>query len=170
MPLRPAMAAFHPRKPDPREKRSVACPACGHAFTISSKAMSVRCPSCTRPLQFSDLDVRQRLAGEIATMGRVGLQRSGEISGRLVCGELDTEGSFQGDALVYGAMKLKTGSLTTGSITCRSVSAEHGATLRSRLCVQPKPVPRGRLVTLAKSPRQYRPREIKPSEAGLVGV
>ncbi|MEM0915223.1 MAG: polymer-forming cytoskeletal protein [Planctomycetota bacterium] len=162
MPLKPAMAAFHPRQPQPADKRSVTCPSCGHAFEISAKAMSVRCPTCTRPLQFSDLEIKQRLAGEVATMGRVALHRSGEISGKLVCGELDTAGSFQGDALVYGRLRLMQGSLTTGTLTARAIATDPGATLRARLAVGPKPTPRGRLATLAQSPRQYRPRELRP--------
>jgi len=163
MPLKPAMAAFHPRKPDPRDKRQVTCPSCGRAFDISAKAMSIRCPGCTRPLQFADLDVKQRLAGEIATMGRVELHPSGEINGRLVCGEFAVAGSFQGDALVYGKLHLQPGSLTTGTLTARALNATRGATLRARLAISPNPAPRGRLATLAQSQRQYRPRELKPT-------
>jgi cytoskeletal protein CcmA (bactofilin family) len=163
MPLKPAMVAFHPRTPQPRDTRQVCCPSCGRSFDISAKAMSVRCPGCTRPLQFADLDVKQRLAGEVATMGRVELHPSGEISGRLVCGELAVAGSFQGDALVYGSLDLKPGSLTTGTLAARTLHAHHGATLRARLLISPAPAPRGRLVGLAKSQRQYRPRELKPT-------
>ncbi|MEM1209496.1 MAG: polymer-forming cytoskeletal protein [Planctomycetota bacterium] len=163
MPLKPAMVAFHPRKPEPADKRAVSCPSCGKAFEISAKAMSVRCPSCTRPLQFSDLDIKQRLAGEVATMGRVELHRSGEISGKLVCGELASDGSFQGDALVYGRLRLRDGSLTTGTLTARAIATDPGATLRGRLAVSPSPTVRGRLADLANSSRQYRPRKLRPS-------
>jgi len=85
MPLKPALAAFHPKGPEPRAMRRVACPFCGHGFDISRKALSVRCPGCTRPLQFEDLALRGRVEGDVSTMGEVELTEPSEMIGRLVC-------------------------------------------------------------------------------------
>ena len=84
MPLRPALATIHPREPAPRSMRRVLCPHCGRAFEVSTRAMSVRCPACTRPLEFKDLTLRARMEGDVSTMGHVELTNHSEMIGRLV--------------------------------------------------------------------------------------
>jgi DNA-directed RNA polymerase subunit RPC12/RpoP len=138
MPLKPALSTIHPKTPQPREVRKVACPQCGQSFEISMKAMSVRCPGCTRPLEFKDLTIRQRLEGDIATMGHVGLDTDGEMVGRLVCGQLTNEGRLEGKTIVYGSVHLMGNSLTTGELTGRSLFVARGATLRVRAQIGPK--------------------------------
>ncbi len=149
MPLKPALSAIHPRSPQPREVRKVGCPHCGHPFEISSRAMSVRCPGCTRPLEFKDLTLRQKLEGDIHTMGRVGIEGPGEMIGRLVCGTLTNEGRFEGQAICYGAIELQGQSLTTGEISARSLKVERGATLRARaqIGIKQKVSPTARLLS-----------------------
>ena len=139
MPLKPALNTIHPRNPKPREVRRVACPQCGQSFEISMRAMSVRCPGCTRPLEFKDLMVRQKLEGDISTMGHVGVEGPGEVVGRLVCGQLTNEGRFEGKAVVYGNIQLLGQSLTTGELSARSLRVSWGATLRAHATIGPKP-------------------------------
>lgn len=149
MPLKPALSTIHPRNPQPREVRKVGCPHCGHAFEISTRAMSVRCPGCTRPLEFKDLTLRQKLEGDIQTMGRVGVEGPGEMIGRLVCGTLTNEGRFEGQVICYGEIELLPHSLTTGEIAARALKVERGATLRARaqIGVKQKVSPTARLLS-----------------------
>jgi cytoskeletal protein CcmA (bactofilin family) len=139
MPLRPALATIHPRRPEPRQLRRVLCPHCGRAFEVSTRAMSVRCPSCTRPLEFKDLTLRQRLDGDVSTMGHVELSDPSEMIGRLVCGRFTNTGRFEGQAVVYGAIELTGNSLTVGELTGKSLCVHHGATARAKANILPKP-------------------------------
>ena len=101
--------------------------------------MSVRCPTCTRPLEFKDLKLRQRLEGDVSTMGHVEVSHPSEMIGRLVCGKFTNTGRFEGNAVVYGAIVLTDQSFTTGEWTGKSLTIEHGATARGRANILPKP-------------------------------
>lgn len=101
--------------------------------------MSVRCPTCTRPLEFKDLTLRQRLQGDVSTMGHVELSNPSEMIGRLVCGRFTNTGRFEGHAVVYGSIELAGNSLTIGELTGKSLSIHHGATARVRVNILPKP-------------------------------
>lgn len=139
MPLKPALAAFHPRKPEPKAMRRVACPYCGHGFEISRKAISVRCSKCTRPLAFEDFTLRGRVEGDVSTMGEVDLTEPSELVGRLVCATFTNRGRYEGSATVYGSVTLMGDSLTVGQLTSRSLAVERGATLRGKVRIQPQP-------------------------------
>ena len=155
MPLRPALATIHPRGPAPREVRYVTCPHCGSAFDISRKAMSVRCPQCTQYLQFEDMLLRQRMEGELATMGHVALSPPSEMIGRLICGQFTNEGRFEGIAIVYGNIALHGDSLTTGQLTGRSIHITAGATFRGKIRITPNPkaAGKGKRISLGHSLR-----------------
>lgn len=101
--------------------------------------MSVRCPACTRPLEFKDLTLRQRLEGDVSTMGHVELSNPSEMIGRLVCGKFTNTGRFEGQAVVYGAITLAGNSMTIGELTGKSLSVQHGATARAKANIVPKP-------------------------------
>ncbi len=140
MPLRPALAAFHPKGPKPKAVRTVRCPHCSAGFDISQKAMSIRCPRCTRPLAFEDLHLNSKVQGDVSTMGTVHLGQQGEMVGRLICGELDNAGRVDGKVIVYGRAELQPGSITTGQLSARSVLAQRGATVRLSAKIGPKPM------------------------------
>lgn len=140
MPLRPALAAFNPKGPKPKALRQVACPHCSCSFDISSKAMSIRCPQCTRPLAFEDLHLNSKVQGDVSTMGTVHLGDQGEMVGRLVCGQLESAGRVDGKVVVYGKVELQAESLATGQLNARSFYAHRGATVRMSLKIGPKPI------------------------------
>jgi cytoskeletal protein CcmA (bactofilin family) len=102
--------------------------------------MSVRCPSCTRPLEFKDLTLRQRMDGDVSTMGHVELSNPSEMIGRLVCGQFTNTGRFEGQAVVYGTIELSGDSLTIGELTGKSLIVHHGATARVKANIVPKPI------------------------------
>ena len=101
--------------------------------------MSVRCPTCTRPLEFKDLNLRQRMEGDVSTMGHVQLSNPSEMIGRLICGRFTNTGRFEGQAVVYGEIELTANSLTIGELTGKSLNVHHGATARARVHILPKP-------------------------------
>lgn len=140
MPLRPALAAFHPKGPSPKAVRPVSCPHCSCGFTISQKAMSVRCPRCTRPLAFEDLHLDSKVQGDVSTMGTVHLGEQGEMVGRLVCGQLNSAGRIDGKIVVYGRAELQGHSLATGQLSARALCVHRGSTMRMTLKIGPNPV------------------------------
>lgn len=140
MPLRPALAAFHPKGPSPKAVRPVTCPHCSVAFTISQKAMSVRCPRCTRPLAFEDLHLDSKVQGDVSTMGTVHLGEHGEMVGRLICGQLDSAGRVEGKIVVYGRAEIQGRSLATGELSARALCAHPGSTVRMSVKIGPKPL------------------------------
>lgn len=140
MPLRPALAAFHPKGPKPKAVRAVNCPHCSSSFDISQKAMSVRCPRCTRPLAFEDLHLDSKVQGDVSTMGTVHLGPQGEMVGRLICGQLNNAGRVDGKVVVYGRAELLPDSLTTGQLSARAVLAHRGSTVRLSVKIGPKPL------------------------------
>ncbi len=101
--------------------------------------MSVRCPACTRPMEFKDLTLRARMEGDVSTMGHVELDNPSEMIGRLVCGRFTNTGRFDGQAVVYGEILLSQGSFTTGEITGKCLDIQQGATARARVNIRPKP-------------------------------
>jgi len=140
MPLRPALAAIHPKTPKPKAVRPVTCPHCSTGFEISRKAMSVRCPRCTRPLAFEDLRLDSRIKGDVSTMGTVHLGEEGEMLGRLICGQLESEGRVDGKVVVYGRAELYPASLSTGELSARAFCARSGSSVRMSLKIGPKPL------------------------------
>ncbi|QQE11370.1 polymer-forming cytoskeletal protein [Planctomycetota bacterium] len=83
--------------------------------------------------------MRDRVEGDVSTMGHIELDQHGEMNGRLVCGALSSDGSFEGKAMVYGAITLHEHSLTTGSLVAKSLNVAQGATLRGNVSISPKP-------------------------------
>ncbi|WP_432799678.1 bactofilin family protein [Poriferisphaera sp. WC338] len=160
MPIKPALVAFHPRGPKPQAVRPVMCPHCGNNFEISKRAISVRCPACTRPLQFSDFTLNSRVEGDVSTMGHIELDHQGEMNGRLVCGQLTSAGSFEGKALVYGPIALQGASLTTGELVAKALSVTTGATFRGKVNICPKPKISPTLRRLANRPLRKTPKRM----------
>jgi len=154
MPLRPALAAFKPKGPTPKAVRTVSCPHCSYGFEISSKAMSIRCPQCTRPLAFEDLHLDSKVQGDVSTMGTVHLGGQGEMVGRLICGQLQSSGRVDGNVVVYGRAEMHNDSLATGQLNARSFYAHRGATVRMSLKIGPKPLAPTAMGTVTTRPVQ----------------
>jgi hypothetical protein len=131
--------ALHPRKPAPRDLRHVCCPHCEHKFEVSRRAISLRCPRCTQPLRFEDLVIRHRVKGDLTTMGQVNLAAASEMIGRLACGQLSSGGRFEGELSVFGDVELMPQSVTTGTVTARSLRVSQGAVVRIKADIRPKP-------------------------------
>ncbi len=118
--------------------REVSCPACGHKIEVSQKALSLRCPACTQPIQLDDFVLEQSTEGRLKTMGLVAIAPGCDMSGEVVCGAFRNEGQFEGQVLVYGTAALLAGSQTQASVTARAFEAAGGSTFVGRLMVGPR--------------------------------
>ncbi|MEM7682235.1 MAG: polymer-forming cytoskeletal protein [Planctomycetota bacterium] len=137
MALKPPLTSWKPEGPKPADARDVACPYCGRGFVLSRKAVSTRCPSCTRPLSFEDMHLRGRVEGDLSTMGQVTIIERSEMVGRLTCGSMASLGRFEGQLKVLGTATLEAGSLTCGEVRAQGLSVDLGATLRGRVNLGP---------------------------------
>ncbi len=132
--------------------------------------MSARCPTCTRPLEFKDLILRQRLHGDVVTMGHIELTAPSEMMGRLVCGCLSNQGRFEGRAVVYGAIELGDQSLTTGELTAKSLRVHRGAILRAKADISPRPTAGPTTRQLGSRPLRRMARHPQPAPVPLASV
>jgi len=137
MPIKPSMLTLHPRKPKPREVRRINCPSCGHCFDVSRRAMSMRCPQCSRPFKLEDVIVKDEHVGELDTMGHVHLTEHSTMSGNLACGELTVDGRYEGAVEVHGQVELHKGAFLAGEVNARSLKVDRGATLRGHVRIGP---------------------------------
>lgn len=137
MPLKPSMLTTHPRKPQPREVRSLSCPHCGAPIQVSRRAMSYRCGKCSMPMKLEDVTVKHTNTGTLSTMGHIHLTAHSTVDGELICGELTVSGSYHGEAHVHGKVHMQAQSHCSGGIHARSVTIENGATFEGRLSIGP---------------------------------
>jgi hypothetical protein len=128
--LKPSLTTQQLRPPQPPETRRVWCPICGSVGHVSVRAISMRCASCTAPLQPGDLEVGESLQGDLTVLGHVSVRPQMAVVGRLTCGELTNEGEIRGAVRVGGCVDLRQGSRTTGQLVCQSLHITRGARLR----------------------------------------
>ena len=161
MPLRLPLVAFHPAGPRPPQRRRVYCPGCRHGFDISRRAVTVRCPRCTHPLAFDDLQLDGRVDGDVTTMGHIELGPHSSVTGRLTCGALTGAGRLEGDTVVYGLLTLRRGARTRGQLTARAIHTEPGTHCEAHLRITPDPgpppTPQPRTLERLQTPDQPRP-------------
>ncbi|MBL4700090.1 polymer-forming cytoskeletal protein [bacterium AH-315-I18] len=137
MPLKPSMLTTRPRKPVPREVRTLSCPNCGETLEVSRRAMSYRCGKCSMPMKLEDVTVKHVNNGTLSTMGHVHLTAHSKVDGELICGELTVSGSYNGNAHVHGLVKFQAKSHSSGDIHARSLTIEKGASFQGRLSIGP---------------------------------
>lgn len=138
MPLKPSMLTTHPRKPRPREVRTLRCPHCGAPIEVSRRAMSYRCGKCSMPMRLEDVTVNDRNSRTLSTMGHIHLTAHSTVDGELICGELTVSGSYHGNAHVHGQVCMQSQSHSSGDIRARSLTIEDGASFEGHLSIGPK--------------------------------
>ena len=89
-------------------------------------------------------------------MGEVDLTEPSEMIGRLVCTTFTNRGRYEGNATVYGAIRLVADSLTTGELNARALAIDHGATFRGKVAIHPRPK------VIDRHPRRRRPHPQTP--------
>lgn len=152
-PLKPSLATVHPRLPRPKTQRGVQCPRCDFKFSISRKAMSVRCPKCTHPLRLEDFDLDSKVHRDLNTMGEVIVRPTSELVGNIHCAHFVNQGKYAGKARVYGRIILSPASITRGTLIGQNLQVLFGATVRGKAMIGPA----GRILTPAeKVQRQQR--------------
>jgi cytoskeletal protein CcmA (bactofilin family) len=152
------LSARRPAGPTPHATRVVYCSSCGHRFEISRKAFSATCPGCTQPMRFKDLTLSKTIEGRIDTMGHIEIAPTSHMTGELACGELTSQGKFDGSATVYGAVALSKKSRFVGELRGKSLTVEAGAELRGKASIGPQAASNDDATAMPKPPRRSRVR------------
>jgi len=117
--------------------RRIACPACGRSMIVARRALSARCPGCTRPVRFEDVRIRGLTTGTLATMGTVEVTRRGRAQGRIDCGRLAVSGRVEAVVRVRGPVTMGPRAEFAGTLSARSLVIEPGGRFRADLCLGP---------------------------------
>ena len=75
----------------------------------------------------ADFRVDGTVEGNITTMGKVVIGKSGKISGKLNCSNADVSGSISGQIQISETLSLMSESYIQGDITTAKLSVEEGA-------------------------------------------
>ena len=61
-------------------RRDIRCYLCGHRFEVSTRTMSVPCPSCHKALKVEDITVKNYLpVNDLQTCGRITITKTGRV-------------------------------------------------------------------------------------------
>lgn len=110
--------------------RQVRCYACGHAFGVGVKAVTARCPECTKHLNLRDVVItRGAMLTRVETCGRVLVARKATLNAqRVIAGDgMVIEGRCDADAVSGGTVRLAKRSRWNGDCSAPAIVVEPGA-------------------------------------------
>ena len=79
------------------------------------------------------------IEGTIERPSKVVLGKSGQIKGKLVCGDADVEGCFEGELQVSGTLTLKASARIQGQVVVGKLSVEPGAIFNGTCSMHTEP-------------------------------
>lgn len=112
--------------------REVVCYHCGRAFEIGSRAMTVSCPGCFRPVLVEDIVVRNVQGNTtLQTCGRLVVQRRGRVVAKRIqaIGGVEMLGTLEASVECEGAVRIGAGGKWKGDCTAPVLRVESGASI-----------------------------------------
>lgn len=114
-------------------RRDIRCYLCGHRFEVSTRTMSVPCPSCHKALKVEDITVKNYLpVNDLQTCGRITITKTGRVVAKIIrSGEgIECEGALEAVIETDGDLILGAKASWKGpSLRCRSLNMTDGAKL-----------------------------------------
>ncbi len=110
--------------------RTVECYLCRHHFQVGSKAMSVSCPNCHKPVIVEDVVVKNyKPVKMLQTCGKLIVQRNGRVSAETVEAHLGVEvtGALHANVLSGGPVVIGAKAEWKGDCRAPSVTMKAGA-------------------------------------------
>ncbi len=116
------------------EQRTVKCYLCQHSFNVGSRAMSVSCPNCHKPVLIENIVVKNyRPVKKLQTCGKLIIRKGGRVAAEIVeahmglevFGSLEANQTLSGGTVLIGAKALWKSDCHAPSLIVKS-----GATLR----------------------------------------
>jgi len=124
--------------------RTVRCYGCQHAFDVGSKAVTARCPACTKHLNLGDVVIKRgSMLTRVETCGRVVVARKASLSAQRVIagGGMVVEGRCDADAVSGGTVRLARHARWNGDCAAPAIVIEPGARIEGgRFSVSEHPV------------------------------
>lgn len=115
--------------------RKLACPHCSAPVEAAARAVTLRCPSCAKPLQFQDAVFSRPTVENVTTLGQVRVHRKASLKGRIDCGSLLVQGTLDGSMFVRGEARIDAKASVSGTLTARRLLVEHGGRFRGTLTI-----------------------------------
>ncbi|PWH11230.1 hypothetical protein DEJ39_02740 [Bacteroidetes bacterium SCGC AAA795-G10] len=75
----------------------------------------------------TDIRIDGNIEGEVITTGKVILGKESDVIGKILCGNADVEGKFDGELTVSGTLNLKTGANVKGKVKIQKLIVESGS-------------------------------------------
>ena len=75
----------------------------------------------------TDIRIDGNVEGEVVTTGKVILGKESDVIGKILCGNADVEGKFDGELTVSGTLNLKTGANVKGKVKIQKLIVESGS-------------------------------------------
>lgn len=118
----------------------VQCYLCRRRFEVGSKAMTVSCPGCHKPLLVQDVVVKTLQAvKKLQTCGRITVQKKGRIIAELVEAHegLDVRGVIQANVICGAMVRLGPTAQWRGDCNAPAIRIDPGATIEGGLFTIP---------------------------------
>lgn len=115
------------------------CPHCETRFEAAMRAVTLKCPSCAKPIQFQDVVFNRTSAETLTTLGTVRITRRGSVQGNISCGELFVEGTMSGTVHVRGRAMIGNKAAVSGTVQAHALTIDAGGRLRGMLDIAPPP-------------------------------
>ncbi len=119
--------------------RNVACPQCRRIVEAPRRAMTLRCPFCTAPLQLQDALVSRPVVGTVTTLGTVKVTRRGCVRGRVDCSSLLVDGVVDGRATVRGRTIVSSRGRVEGDLVTRGLIVARGGAMNADVVIGEPP-------------------------------
>lgn len=115
--------------------RTLSCPHCGETVEAAVRAVTLRCRSCHKQLQFQDAVYSRSSVENVSTLGQVRIHRKAALRGKVDCGSLLVQGALDGNVNVRGEARIDAKATVSGTLSVRRLLIEPGGSFRGTLSI-----------------------------------
>ena len=127
------------------DRATIACIYCDKPQEVSTRAMSITCKFCYKPLKLKDESIsRYEARRAVETVGIVTVEKKGNvIADRVVCGGLIVRGKVKAAVKSRGPVLVGPEAEIKGDVTAPTLAVGAGAVLEGQYAIgkQPSPSP-----------------------------
>ena len=119
------------------DRATIACIYCDKPQEVSTRAMSITCKFCYKPLKLKDEAFsRYEARRAVETVGIVTVEKRGHvIADRIVCGGLIVRGKIKGTVRSRGPVLIGPEAEIKGDVTAPSLAVGAGAVLEGKYAI-----------------------------------
>ena len=122
-------------------QRTIQCYHCRHRFEVSSKAMSITCPKCAKPLVIEDVVIKTaHNVRKIQTCGKLIVEKKGRVVAQSVeaQGGVEVEGDLEAKVQSGGPVRIGAKAQWKGDCSAPSLAIELGGRIEKGYFVVPE--------------------------------